>query len=75
MKSKLEAGDAEGVQLLAHSLKGAAATMSAEALRAVSAEVQKAAAGEKLAQAQEMVPQLEQQFRMLKKALQEWGWA
>jgi PAS domain S-box-containing protein len=75
LKSKLEAGDAEGVQLLAHSLKGAAATMSAEALRAVSAEVQKAAAGEKLAQAQEMVPQLEQQFRMLKKALQEWGWA
>jgi HPt (histidine-containing phosphotransfer) domain-containing protein len=75
LQSKLEAGDAEGAKLLAHSLKGAAATMSAKALTAISAEVQREAAAGKPAQALEMLPQLEQQFRLLKKALHEWGWA
>jgi CheY-like chemotaxis protein/HPt (histidine-containing phosphotransfer) domain-containing protein len=75
LKSKIEAGEGEGARLLAHSFKGAAATLSAEALGAVSGEVQKALAGGKLNRALELMPQVERQLELLGGALREWGWA
>jgi HPt (histidine-containing phosphotransfer) domain-containing protein len=44
LKKMLDAGDADGARLQAHTLKGAAATVSAEALRALCSEAQDAAA-------------------------------
>jgi len=74
LKSRLVAGDAQGARLLAHSLKGAAATLSAEAMQAVCLELQDAAASRKLEHALALLPKIEEQFELLKTALKDWGW-
>jgi CheY-like chemotaxis protein/HPt (histidine-containing phosphotransfer) domain-containing protein len=74
LKTKLEEGDAKGVKIIAHSLKGAAATLSAEALRAVCFELQEEAAGSELGNAELLLPQVKEQFEVLKRALHEGGW-
>jgi PAS domain S-box-containing protein len=75
LKTNLEAGDAEGAKLLAHTIKGGAATMSAGALHAVALEVQAAVAEGQLDRASILVPRMEREFALLKAALEEWGWA
>jgi CheY-like chemotaxis protein len=74
LKNKLEQGDAPGAHMLAHSLKGAAATLSAEALRELCFEMQEAAAAKNLDLARALLPQLEEQFELLKQALNQSGW-
>jgi PAS domain S-box-containing protein len=74
LKKKIEAGDIEDTKRLAHTVKGVAATMSAEAMRAVSFEMQEAAAAGKLDRAAALLPQLQQQFELVKKAMKQWGW-
>ena len=59
----------------AHSLKGAAATLSAEAMRALCFEMQEAAASKELSRALALLPRLEEQFELLKAALKQSGWA
>ena len=70
----LEQGDAHGARLQAHTLKGAAATVSAEALRALCVEVQEAAAAERLEPRLGPLPRLEEQFELLKATLKQSGW-
>lgn len=75
LKDRLEAGDACGARLLAHALKGAAATVSAEALRTVCSEVQEAAASGNILRASAMLPRLLEQFELFRATLNESGWA
>ncbi len=74
LKSKLDEGDAASVQMIAHSLKGAAATLSAEAMRAICLEMQEAAAATDLSRAADLLPGLEEQFHLLNETLKESGW-
>jgi two-component system sensor histidine kinase/response regulator len=73
LKNKLEHGDAPGARVQAHALKGAAATISAEALREVCLEAQNAAASMELSRALALLPRLQQQFELLKAALHQSG--
>ena len=75
LKRKLEAGDAHGRPIAGASLKGAAATVSAEALRALCFEMQEAAAAGELSRASALLPRLEEQFERLKSTLKQSGWA
>ncbi len=74
LQGMIEKGDAEGAQRQAHTLKGAAATLSAEALRALCAEAQKAAAANDLERASILLPRMQEQFERLKTTLQQSGW-
>ncbi len=74
LKMQLENGDADGARLQAHTLKGAAATVSAPALSALCREVQEAATGRELARAISLLPRLKQEFERLKAAFRHAGW-
>jgi two-component system sensor histidine kinase/response regulator len=74
LKNKLEEADVQGALMVAHSLKGAAATLSAEALQSLSFEMQEAAASEDLNKARALMPQMEEQFKLLKATLKQLGW-
>jgi CheY-like chemotaxis protein/HPt (histidine-containing phosphotransfer) domain-containing protein len=74
LKNRLEAGDARAVKLQAHTLKGAAATVAAEALSFVCCEVQEAATAGELSRALILLPRLEEQFELLKATLKQLGW-
>ena len=74
LKSKLDAGDARGARMQAHSLKGAAATVSAEALCALCSEAQDAAAAGELTRVRALLPRMEEQLNLLKATLSQAGW-
>ena len=74
LKKMLEEGDAVGARRQAHALKGAAATMSAEALRALCSEAQDAAASMDLSRALALLQRLQEQFELLKTTLRQSGW-
>jgi HPt (histidine-containing phosphotransfer) domain-containing protein len=74
LKNSLEEGDADGAQRQAHTLKGAAATMSAEALRVLCSNAQAAAAAREFSRALALLPQMEDQFELLKTTLNRSGW-
>jgi len=65
----LEAGDASRLQGQAHSLKGAAASISAEVLKEVTGDLEQAGKTGELAQAQLLLTQLLQEFEKLQKIL------
>jgi CheY-like chemotaxis protein len=75
LNGMLEGGDAQGVRLLAHALKGAGATVSAEALRALFLQLQQAAAAGRLSAARVLLPEIEEQITVLKSTLKRLGWA
>ena len=62
LKKMLDQGDADGARRQAHTLKGAAATMSAETLRALCFEAQEAASARDLNRASALIPQMQEQF-------------
>ncbi len=70
----LEEGDAEGALRQAHTLKGAAATLSAETLRALCSEAQEAAAINDLERASILLPRMHEQFERLQAVLQRAEW-
>jgi len=74
LKERIESGDAQGAALQAHALKGASATVAAEALRAVSFEVQEAAAAGDLGRALALLPRMQGEFERLKATLKQSGW-
>lgn len=74
LKDRLEAGDARAVRRQAHTLKGAAATVAAEALRAVCGEAEDAATAGEFSRALFLLPRLEEQFELFKATLQHLGW-
>ncbi len=74
LKDRLEKGDASGARLQAHTLKGAAATISAERLQALCFEAQEAAATEQLDRAFGLLPRLGDELEKLKATLKRSGW-
>jgi HPt (histidine-containing phosphotransfer) domain-containing protein len=74
LKSRLDAGDALGARMQAHSLKGAAATVSAEAFFTLCSEAQDAAAAGELTRVRALLPRIEEQLNLLKATLTQSGW-
>ncbi len=74
LKEQIEQGDASRVKLQAHTLKGAAATVSAIALRDLSCEVHQAASLGQLVRAAALLARLEEEFERLKATLNQTGW-
>lgn len=68
LREYLEAGDAINTERQAHSIKGAAANLGGEILRAVAFEMEKAAKAGNLEYILDKLPELENQFTRLKEA-------
>jgi PAS domain S-box-containing protein len=75
LKKRLEEGDAGGVRLQAHTLKGAAATVSALALRAAALEMEQAGIQGQLPRAAQLLPRMQEQLDQFKTTLAQTGWA
>jgi CheY-like chemotaxis protein/HPt (histidine-containing phosphotransfer) domain-containing protein len=74
LKKKLEEADAIGARLYAHSLKGAAVTMSADALLALCRDAQEAVVAGELSRALTLLPKMQEQYELLRSALLKAGW-
>ena len=70
LKAFLESGDVSGVELQAHTIKGASAYVGGERLRAVSFEMENAAKAQDLTAASSFMNELERQFDCLKEEMQ-----
>jgi signal transduction histidine kinase/CheY-like chemotaxis protein/HPt (histidine-containing phosphotransfer) domain-containing protein len=70
MKQSLKTSDAETIERIAHSIKGAAANISGEALCELAAEIEKACKDGRLDLVAGRCPELELQFNRLKEAVQ-----
>jgi len=75
LRKLLEESHASGIRLQAHALKGAAATISAGALRDVACEMQEAATAGDLERSATLLPHAEEEFERLKTTLEQSGWA
>ena len=75
LRARLEATDAPGTRLQAHTLKGAAATVGAESLQALARAIERAGTAGQLAQCRELLPRLVAEFEQFKSALARAGWA
>ena len=71
----IEQGDVGGVSMQAHTLKGAAATVSAPGLQELALQIQQAATDGKMPRAAELLASMEQEFGRLKATLSQSGWA
>jgi PAS domain S-box-containing protein len=74
MRIRLEANDGPGTRLQAHTLKGSAATVAAEALHAASLAMEIAARAGELDKCRELLPGVCDEFERFKTALQREGW-
>jgi PAS domain S-box-containing protein len=74
MRVKLDAGDAPGVRLQAHTLKGSAATVAAETLHATALEMETAARGGQLDECRRLLPSLGYEFERFLSVLRRDGW-
>jgi HPt (histidine-containing phosphotransfer) domain-containing protein len=74
LRKHLEEGDAASARRQVHTLKGAAATVSANGLRAVAFEAEQAARAGKLKEVAELLPRVEQQAELFKIALLHAEW-
>ncbi len=70
LKAFLESGDVSGIELQAHSIKGASANVGAERLRAVAFEMEKAAKAQDMTAAGAFMNELERQFDHLMETMQ-----
>ena len=70
LKASLDACDAETVERIAHSIKGAAANVGGEALRELAAQIEKATKDGNIEFVNEHWTQIEHQFNRLKDAMQ-----
>lgn len=74
LREQIETGDGSRACAQAHTLTGAAATVSAPALRALSRQIQQSVAEGDLAAAVALLTPLEEQFELFKITLSESGW-
>jgi HPt (histidine-containing phosphotransfer) domain-containing protein len=70
LRKQIEDGDAPGARLQAHKLKGAAANLSAGALREAAFQAEQAAMAGQLNQLAELLPTMEGEFERVKAAMQ-----
>jgi CheY-like chemotaxis protein/HPt (histidine-containing phosphotransfer) domain-containing protein len=74
LRERLDGADAPGVRLRAHAIKGAAATVAAEALREVASGMESAASRGKLDRCGDLMPRVVEEFERLKCTLAQAGW-
>jgi len=74
LRGMVDAGDGAGVRAQAHALKGAAATLAAEALRDAAMEMQEAGAAGNFSDTAVLLPLLENRFEQLKATWKQTGW-
>jgi PAS domain S-box-containing protein len=74
LRARLAESDGPGARLHAHALKGSAATISAESLRAVAYEMEQAAGAGDLNRFEELLPRTVEEFERLKTTLEHAGW-
>jgi HPt (histidine-containing phosphotransfer) domain-containing protein len=74
LRARLEAADAPGTRVQAHTLKGAAATASAEGLQALALAIERAGAAGQLDRCGELLPRAIVEFEQFKSALEQAGW-
>jgi len=70
LKDYLGASDVTSAERLAHTIKGAAANLGGEALRAVAFEMEKSAKAGDLAAVSVRLPDLEKRFEQLKQSME-----
>ncbi|HEY3269174.1 MAG TPA: response regulator [Armatimonadota bacterium] len=75
LRACVQGGDAGNAQYHAHALRGGAATVSARAMAAAAAEMERAARTGDLDAMSRLLPELNSHFDTLTSALQERGWA
>jgi HPt (histidine-containing phosphotransfer) domain-containing protein len=75
LRKQLEEGDAPSARRQAHTVKGAAANLSAGALRAAALEAERAAEAGQLRTLAELIPSVEQEFERVKDAMGRSGWS
>jgi CheY-like chemotaxis protein len=74
LRQKIAAADAAGTRHLAHTLKGAAATVAAEALCAMAKAVEQAGAAGQWQSCEELMPQVTEEFERFWAVLASAGW-
>jgi CheY-like chemotaxis protein/HPt (histidine-containing phosphotransfer) domain-containing protein len=75
LREHLAEGDAASARRQAHKLKGAAATLSAEALREVAYRAEQAALAGQLARLADLLPAMDLEFERVKAVAQQANWA
>ena len=74
LRERLDEADVKGSRRQAHKLKGAAASVSAEGVRASALEMEKAATAGDLDSVRNLLPHVAEEFRRLSAVLQQTGW-
>jgi CheY-like chemotaxis protein len=74
LRKQLDEANAPGVRLQAHSLKGAAATVAAESLRAIALAMEQSGAGGQLDKCRELLPHAVGEFERFKETLERTAW-
>jgi HPt (histidine-containing phosphotransfer) domain-containing protein len=70
LRARIEEADAPGARLQAHALKGAAATVAAEGLRAIALAMEQAGAAGQLDRCGELLPRAVEEFERFKSTLE-----
>ena len=74
LRRRLDEADIPGARMQAHTLKGAAATVSAEGLCAIASAIERAGIDGQLDRCGELLPRAVEEFARLKGALEQTGW-
>jgi len=74
LRLRLDRSDISGTHAQAHALKGAAATVAAEAMRAVALEIEQATNANDLDRCRQLLPRLVDQFQLFKTTIEQGGW-
>ena len=74
LRQRLDEADAPGARLQAHALKGAAATVAAEGLRAIALAMERAGTAGQLDRCGELLPRAVEEFERFKSTLERAGW-
>jgi HPt (histidine-containing phosphotransfer) domain-containing protein len=72
--ARIDEADASGARLQAHALKGAAATVGAETLQAIVAEIEAEAAKSRLERGPDLLIRAVDEFDRFKRSVEEEGW-
>ncbi len=72
LRARMQVGDAKGVVHQAHTIKGAAANVSGERLRAVAFKVEKAASAGDISLARESMLRIDEEFKALEMEIESW---
>jgi HPt (histidine-containing phosphotransfer) domain-containing protein len=74
LRTRLAEADVRGARSQAHQIKGAAATVAAEGLRAVAMSIEQEGATGQLDHCRDLLPRVVEEFERYKRAVEDGGW-